>query len=49
MLLTYFSLSLPAELPDGDYVLRTGMYTWPGLQRVPRETGEDGYNAFAFE
>jgi hypothetical protein len=45
-LLTYFSLSLPEELPAGDYILRTGMYTWPGLERVLRQTGEDGYNAF---
>jgi hypothetical protein len=46
-LVTVFSLSLPDDLPNGDYVLRTGMYTWPGLQRVLRVSGEDGYNAYA--
>ena len=46
VLLTYFSLPLPADLPDGDYVLRTGIYTWPEGQRILRVGGEDGYVAF---
>ena len=46
ILLTYFTLLLPAELPDGDYVLRTGLYTWPGIVRILRVTGEDGYLAY---
>lgn len=45
-LLTYFTLVLPAELPSGDYVLRTGVYTWPDLERVLRVTGEDGFETF---
>jgi hypothetical protein len=47
-LLTYFTLLLPEELPEGNYDLRIGLYTWPGLQRVSRLTGEDGYSAFEF-
>lgn len=47
-LLTYFTLKLPATFPEGTYVLRTGMYTWPGLKRTLLVTGEDGYDAFTF-
>jgi hypothetical protein len=47
-LLTYFTLQLPPELPEGDYILRTGLYTWPGLVRVTTVTGDDGYDALTF-
>lgn len=30
-----FSLSLPSDLPAGDYVLRIGQYTWPDVKTVP--------------
>ena len=48
VLLTYFNLSLPADLQPGDYVLRVGMYTWPDLDRVAMTTGEDGFDAYTF-
>ncbi len=47
ILLTYFTLPLPTELPSGNYSLRIGMYTWPGLERIYRVTGEDGYDVFS--
>jgi hypothetical protein len=47
-LLTYFTLQLPPELPEGDYILRTGLYTWPGLVRVTTVTGDDGYAGLTF-
>jgi len=29
------TLTLPAELPPGDYEVRLGLYHWPDLERVP--------------
>lgn len=43
VLITYFTLQLPAELPSGDYVLRVGAYTWPGIVRTMLVDGTDGY------
>lgn len=45
-LLTYFTLNLPDQLPPGDYLLRVGMYTWPGLERVRLVSGDDGFDAY---
>jgi hypothetical protein len=30
-----YELVLPQDAPDGDYVLRTGAYSFPSLQRLP--------------
>ncbi|MDF1515495.1 MAG: hypothetical protein P1S60_16925, partial [Anaerolineae bacterium] len=46
ILITYFTLYLPNTMPGGTYRLRTGMYTWPGIERILRLTGEDGYDIF---
>ena len=43
VLITNFTLQLPAELQPGDYVLRVGAYTWPQLERTLLVDGEDGY------
>jgi len=45
-LLTYFTLDLADQLQPGDYVLRVGMYTWPGLERVRLVGGDDGFDAY---
>ena len=46
-LLTYFTLEVPDDLQPGEYVLRVGMYTWPGLERVRLLSGDDGFNAYS--
>ncbi|MCD6285953.1 MAG: hypothetical protein J7M39_08585 [Anaerolineae bacterium] len=43
ILITYFTLQLPAELPPGEYVLRIGSYTWPELLRTMLIDGTDAY------
>jgi len=30
-----YSLSIPAETPEGDYQLEMGFYEWPALERLP--------------
>jgi hypothetical protein len=42
-LVTQFHLTLPAELPPGEYTLLIGLYSWPDLQRANLKTGEDTY------
>lgn len=42
VLITYFVLPLPATLPSR-VSLRTGVYTWPQLERIYTITGDDGY------
>jgi hypothetical protein len=44
ILMTYFTLQLPAELPSGDYVLRVGSYTWPKIVRTMLTDGGDAYD-----
>ena len=44
ILITYFTLHLPAELPSGEYVLRVGSYTWPGIVRTTLVDGTDAYD-----
>ena len=34
-LVTRFHLQLPSELPPGPYDIRTGLYIWPDLTRIP--------------
>jgi hypothetical protein len=36
-----FYLSLPADLPAGDYTLQSGVYTWPELRRVRLRRSEE--------
>jgi hypothetical protein len=42
-LVTQFYLTMPPDLGDGRYALRTGLYTWPSLERVPLLDGETIY------
>jgi len=35
-----YHLELPADAPPGDYHLLTGMYRWPGGERLPAATAE---------
>ena len=44
VLITYFTLQLPAELPSGKYVLRIGSYAWPKIVRTMLVDGTDGYD-----
>ena len=44
LLITHFTLPLPAELPSGEYLLRVGSYTWPGIVRTRLVDGTDGYD-----
>lgn len=36
-------LQLPGDLPEGEYELVTGFYTWPELVRLTTESGADVY------
>ena len=36
------AIELPDDLPPGDYRLLTGVYLWPGLERLPVLTGVPG-------
>lgn len=39
---TRFLVPMPADAAAGDYEIRTGIYTWPDLLRVPLDDGRDG-------
>lgn len=43
VLITHFSLQLPAELAPGEYRLNLGTYTWPGIERVALADGGGEY------
>ncbi|KAA3658290.1 MAG: hypothetical protein DWQ04_25535 [Chloroflexi bacterium] len=36
-----YPLLLPANLPDGSYALRVGLYDWPSLERLPISNSEE--------
>jgi hypothetical protein len=40
-ILNWFDLSIPADAPPGDYVMRVGMYRYPDLENVPLVDGGD--------
>jgi 4-amino-4-deoxy-L-arabinose transferase-like glycosyltransferase len=42
LVVTRFNIAIPPEAAPGTYLLNTGLYTWPEIERVPRDTGEDG-------
>jgi hypothetical protein len=48
-LVTQFHLTLPADLPAGNYRLLVGMYSWPDLVRVPLATGGDVYETAVWQ
>ena len=39
--ITWFDISAPQDLPPGDYQLAVALYTWPKLERVYLESGEN--------
>jgi 4-amino-4-deoxy-L-arabinose transferase-like glycosyltransferase len=42
IIVTRFYVTVPPDAAPGVYVLNTGLYTWPELERVPLDNGEDG-------
>lgn len=42
LVVTRFYISVPPDATPGAYLLNTGLYTWPEIERVLRDTGEDG-------
>jgi len=44
MFVTWFDISVPPDLPPGDYQIAVALYTWPGLERIDLTTG--GNTAF---
>jgi hypothetical protein len=48
-LVTQFHLTLPPDLPDGQYSLLVGLYSWPDLQRVPLTDGADVYQVTTWQ
>jgi 4-amino-4-deoxy-L-arabinose transferase-like glycosyltransferase len=42
LVVTRFSIPIPPDATPGAYLLNVGLYTWPEIERVPRDTGEDG-------
>jgi hypothetical protein len=43
VLITYFELHVPNDLPEGDYHLVTGTYTWPEIERTVLTDGSSNY------
>ena len=51
VLVTRFTVPLPAELLPGRYIVYVGQYTWPDITRVPLvgDTSETTHQVIAFE
>ena len=43
--ITWFDIFIPADLPEGQYKLGLAYYTWPNLERINLQNGENTYFA----